>query len=172
MTISEKIKYIRQFRNIPQKELGISMGFPTGSAVVRICQFENGTRSPRENLVEKFAQVMYVSKICLLDNIENKVANIIMQMFWTEIEMKLYVENSKIPSCRKSILLYNRATLDLVNHNIKESNTHEDLLSRAIFEYQEYRQSVFTGIISYEEFIDIMLNWDITSAVGKEIYKK
>lgn len=41
--MSERIKKVREYRNIKQKDLGIAIGFPTTSAAVRIAQYENGT---------------------------------------------------------------------------------------------------------------------------------
>lgn len=44
MQICERIKNVRDYRNIKQQDLGIAIGFPTTSAAVRIAQYENGTR--------------------------------------------------------------------------------------------------------------------------------
>ena len=45
MQINERIKRIREYRNMTQKELGIALGSTEKSAAVRVGQYETGARS-------------------------------------------------------------------------------------------------------------------------------
>ena len=44
MAIGERIRYIRNLRNMTQKWLGMAIGFDEKTADVRIAQYESGTR--------------------------------------------------------------------------------------------------------------------------------
>jgi transcriptional regulator with XRE-family HTH domain len=60
MAIGERIKRIRNLRKITQKDLGHAIGFPLGTADVRIAQYETGTRTPKKNYVNAIASILSV----------------------------------------------------------------------------------------------------------------
>ena len=41
MTQGQRIRFVREFRHMTQKELGLACGFPKASADVRIRQYES-----------------------------------------------------------------------------------------------------------------------------------
>ena len=41
MTQGQRIRFVREFRHMTQKELGLACGFPEASADVRIRQYES-----------------------------------------------------------------------------------------------------------------------------------
>ena len=49
MTVGEKIKKIRTFRGMTQKELGLAVGFEEKGADNRIAQYETNYRVPKGN---------------------------------------------------------------------------------------------------------------------------
>lgn len=53
MAIKERIKRIRNLRNLIQKELGLTIGFDKNTADVRIAQYESNTRRPKEHMLRK-----------------------------------------------------------------------------------------------------------------------
>ncbi len=61
MAIGERIRYIRNLRGMTQKMLGIKVGFDKRTADVRMAQYESGTRTPKENLVNALAEALKVS---------------------------------------------------------------------------------------------------------------
>lgn len=61
MAIGERIRYIRNLRGMTQKMLGIKVGFDKRNADVRMAQYESGTRTPKENLVNALAEALDVS---------------------------------------------------------------------------------------------------------------
>ena len=66
--IGDKIHRIRDFRGMTQKQLGVAVGFDERSADVRIAQYESGTRTPKQALVEKLAEVLDVNPRFLADD--------------------------------------------------------------------------------------------------------
>lgn len=65
MTTGEKIKKIRIFRGMTQKELGVALGFPEKGADNRIAQYETNYRVPKNELLDKIAQVLDVAPAAL-----------------------------------------------------------------------------------------------------------
>jgi transcriptional regulator with XRE-family HTH domain len=61
MAIGERIRYIRNLRNMTQKWLGMAIGFDEKTADVRVAQYESGTRSPKENYISDIANALDVS---------------------------------------------------------------------------------------------------------------
>ena len=61
MAIGERIRYIRNLRNMTQKWLGMAVGFDEKTADVRMAQYESGTRTPKENYVADIAKALEVS---------------------------------------------------------------------------------------------------------------
>ena len=62
MTIGDKIKKIRTFRGMTQKELGLAIGFEEKGADNRIAQYETNYRVPKRELLDKIAQALRVDR--------------------------------------------------------------------------------------------------------------
>lgn len=60
MAVGERIKRVRNFRGITQKELDIAIGFDEKRADIRVAQYESNTRTPKEGLLRKIAEVLEV----------------------------------------------------------------------------------------------------------------
>ena len=61
MAINERIQFFRNLRGLTQKHLGAALGFPEGSADIRVAQYESGSRKPKAEITEKMAEVLDVS---------------------------------------------------------------------------------------------------------------
>ena len=61
MAIGERIKFFRNLRGMTQKRLGTSIGFAEKTADVRMAQYESGTRTPKEKLMNELANALDVS---------------------------------------------------------------------------------------------------------------
>ncbi len=65
--IGDKIHRIRDFRGMTQKQLGMAVDFDERSADVRIAQYESGTRTSKQALVEQLAEALDVNPRFLAD---------------------------------------------------------------------------------------------------------
>lgn len=61
----QRLRRFRMRRKITQKALGEMMGFPEASADVRVAQYESGSRTPKNDMVCKFAKSVGVSSWAL-----------------------------------------------------------------------------------------------------------
>ena len=70
MSIGERIRYIRNLRGMTQKELGKAIGFDDRTADIRIAQYENEARTPKDDLIKEMASIAKDNDklIELLDN--------------------------------------------------------------------------------------------------------
>lgn len=97
--IGEKIKKIRIKNCLTQKQLGVLVGLPESNADIRIAQYESGTRVPKEELMEKIAEVLNVTiaelvvpeLICQLEKLGFKLA-----MFDDEPIIRANSENTQL----------------------------------------------------------------------------
>lgn len=60
MNVGKRIRSIRLFRNMTQKELGDKLGY-NNSPTIRIAQYESGMRSPQKEPMKNFADALDVS---------------------------------------------------------------------------------------------------------------
>ena len=61
MILGERIKRIRTFRGLTQRELGLKLGYEERNADVRVAQYESGSRTPKTDLTNKLAEVFDIS---------------------------------------------------------------------------------------------------------------
>lgn len=61
MAFAERLYFFRLMRNLTQKVLGLTVGFPDKNADVRIAQYESGDRMPKPDVVDAVAQALDVS---------------------------------------------------------------------------------------------------------------
>lgn len=74
MAIGERIRYIRNLRGMTQKYLGMAIGFTEKTADVRMAQYESGSRTPKEKMIEDLANVLEVCPQALtIPDIDNYI---------------------------------------------------------------------------------------------------
>ena len=74
MAIGERIHFFRIMRGMTQKYLGMLVGFPEGSADVRLAQYETGSRKPKTELTASLAQALDVAPQALdIPNIDSQI---------------------------------------------------------------------------------------------------
>jgi len=84
MTIGDKIKYIRTFRGLTQRELGIQIGLDAKSADNRIAQYETNYRVPKKDMLEKMAEILDVNAINFIGSIPGSAEDIMQTFFWLD----------------------------------------------------------------------------------------
>ena len=91
--IGNKIHRIRDLRRMTQKQLGVAVGFDEKSADVRIAQYESGTRTPKQALVEKLAEVLDVNPRFLADDEILGAEGIMMMLFELDEHYPIIIED-------------------------------------------------------------------------------
>lgn len=88
--VGTRIRKIRNDRGLSQAELGELMGLSAD----RIQKYENGIRKPKSDLIKKFAEVLNVSTLALVDPITTTQLGAIYAMF--ELEQHFNMKIQKI----------------------------------------------------------------------------
>lgn len=145
--IGDKIHRIRDFRGMTQKQLGIAVGFDEKSADVRIAQYETGTRTPKQDLVEKIAEVLDVNP--------------------------LYINNPEILGAEDIMLLLfeldEHYPISIEDCEVKDGNTRKGvcfgsiLMTDLLSEWQRRKKDLADGKISKAEYTEWKLNWPKTT---------
>lgn len=168
MEIGEKIRRIRIFRGMTQKELGIAIGLSEKGADNRITQYENGYRFPKPELLDKIAHVLQVNPQNLVSTDSNDADNLVFELLWFEEQYpdfaRLFLLERK-PGDRK--------------HNSDSCAQYEDgknwpiyppvglyfnhpTLAQFLREWLIRQEQLEYGEITKEEYIEWKLNWPYT----------
>lgn len=84
MTVGEKIKFIRNFRGMTQKELGIGIGFDEKGADNRIAQYETNYRVPKKDTLLQIAKVLDVNPLNFISEVSGSAEDIMQTFFWLD----------------------------------------------------------------------------------------
>lgn len=175
MTVGEKIRVIRTFRGMTQKELGLSVGFDKKGADNRIAQYETDYRVPRKEMLVKIALALNVNRLNFYSAGKGDSApeDLLRTLFWLEesgmggITLFQLVPNQHEPTwqgerleaadtaaryepsdnwpLRPPVAMYFNALVD-------------DYMREWLVRQQEYR----AGEITREEYFEWKLNWPDT----------
>lgn len=121
MTIGNRIRKIRKFRNMTQQQLGELIGLDNS----RIRQYELNFRTPKENLLKKIAAALSVHEYALLNPCFNSPILSIYALFEFEeiygfdiTESKL---NNKDPELNELMDLWTKKKQELNDGKIEEN---------------------------------------------------
>lgn len=81
-SFGQRLKFVRRFRRLTQKELGILMGYPEKTADVRIAQYEKNARTPKADTAKKLAEVLNVSPVVFSQTICTSRDELLQSMYW------------------------------------------------------------------------------------------
>lgn len=84
MTIGERIKKIRTFRGLTQKELGLAIGLEEKGADNRIAQYETNYRIPKKDLLTRIAATLHVNLLNFYSQIPGSAEDIMQTFFWLD----------------------------------------------------------------------------------------
>ena len=74
MAFGERLRFFRTKRGMTQKLLGLTVGYPEKSADIRVAQYENGSRYPKDEVIDELAGALGVHpKALALPDIDSYV---------------------------------------------------------------------------------------------------
>ncbi len=149
MAIGDRIKRIRNFRGLTQKQFGMLIGFDEKTADIRVAQYESGTRTPKEDLLQKMAEALDVNYRSLYEPTLYAAEDIMYTLF--ELDEHYTTAVHDIPDEE-----YPEKSHKAVQF---KSNLLDDFLS----EWQQRKKDLADGIISKAEYTEWKLNWPDTA---------
>lgn len=170
MTVGEKIRHIRNFRGLTQKELGLKIGLDAKSADNRMAQYETNYRVPKKDMLVSIAKALDVNPINFIGSVSCSAENIMLTFFWLDED--------------------NRGAINLFQlvRNPCETNTSDDtsvryydndnwpahppvgmwfgygLINKFMREWMKRKEELKTKKISNEEYLEWKLNWPASSS--------
>lgn len=60
MAFGERLRFFRTKRGLTQRMMGLMMGYPEKSADIRVAQYENGSRYPKDEVINDLAVALEV----------------------------------------------------------------------------------------------------------------
>lgn len=85
MQINERIKRVREYREMTQKQLGLALGCTERSAAVRIGQYETGARVPKKETAIALSEILRCNYINFYDGTDlGKAERFMCDLFWLE----------------------------------------------------------------------------------------
>ena len=84
MTVGDKIKKIRTFRGMTQKELGLAIGLDEKGADNRIAQYETNYRIPKNELLTQIAAALNVNRQNFYTDAPGSAEDIMRTFFWLD----------------------------------------------------------------------------------------
>jgi transcriptional regulator with XRE-family HTH domain len=152
MAVGDRIKRVRTLRNLTQKELGLAVGFEENTADVRIAQYETGTRTPKEDMLRKIAEVLDVNYRSIYEPTLYAAEDVMYTMFELDEHYDLSIHDFDGKKC--------------IAFNFK-------LLDDFFAEWQARKKDLADGTISKVEYMEWKLNWPQTADdLGKHESKK
>ncbi len=130
--IGKRIRFIRKKRNMTMKCLGMAVGLPESSADIRISQYESGTRTPKNDLMFKIANVLGVSPDALSVPDLDSIAGVMHTLFVIE---------------------------DLYHFRFVLVNSESETLNKAIGEWQRKYQEYVKGEINRKQYDNWRYNY-------------
>ena len=157
MAVGDRIKRVRNFRGMTQRELGVAIGFEFKTADVRVAQYESGTRTPKADTLRKISEVLDVNYRSLYEPTRYAAEDIMYTLFELDEHyggMDVYdVEDHSDPfsPARHKAVAFKYLILDLF-----------------MAEWQQRKKDLADGTISKAEYLEWKLNWpDTTDDLGK-----
>jgi len=165
MTLGQKIKTIRTFRGITQKQLGTAMGFNETNADVRVRQYEQNGKIPRENNLDKLAKALNVSRWNFIEDEPGSASSIMQILFWhdelnptliklaTDEGDKKSTTEKKLLQCGSENRPANSPTVMWFNNNLVDEFMREWAFRKAELKSKQ---------ITRDEYFEWKLNWPHT----------
>ena len=89
MILGERIKRIRTFRRLTQRELGLKLGYEERNADVRVAQYESGYRVPKKDTLMEIARILNVNYINFIIEAPGCAEDIMQTFFWLDEDNRL-----------------------------------------------------------------------------------
>lgn len=168
MTIGEKIKFIRIFRGMTQKELGIGVGFDEKGADNRIAQYETNYRVPKKDMLLQMAKVLDVNPLNFISEVSGSAEDIMQTFFWLDednpgaINLFQLVRNpGKFNASDDDAVRYNDSD-DWPAHPPVGLWFNYGVVDDFMREWLVRKNELKAGEISRDEYLEWKLNWPDT----------
>ena len=135
MAVGDRIKRVRVLRSFTQRDLGLAVGFEENTADVRIAQYETGTRTPKEDMLRKIAEILDVNYRSLYEPSLYAAEDVMYTLFELDEHYNLSIHDFDGRKC----IAFNAKMLDdfLAEWQVRKKELAEEKISK--IEYMEWK---------------------------------
>jgi len=159
--IGERIKRIRTFRGITQKELGLKIGYDEKSADVRIAQYESNYRVPKKDTILQIAEALDINYVAISANDSGSAEDIMQTLFWLDEQNDAVLNLFEFKPASKT-----NGTFDTNEYNIASPligiTIEYGLVNDFLHEWMKRKTELKNGEISRNEYFEWKINWPRT----------
>ena len=152
MTLGKRIKRIRTYRGMTQRELGIRLGYKESGADIRIAQYE-------------MAEILSVSPIQFIRPKQGSPEDLMQMFFWLEEENKAAIHVFKIETGRRDENEPKQYALSLDSNDAQSPfigiRFSYGQMEAYLNEWMVWRECLANGQITEQEYLDWKWNWHI-----------
>ena len=168
MTIGERIKHIRTFRGLTQKELGLKVGFDAKSADNRIAQYETNYRLPKKDMLKQIAEILNINPINLVGTVPGCAEDIMQTFFWLDednrgmINLFQLVRNPRKTNASDDTAVRYNDSDEWPAHSPIGMYFDYGLVNDFMKEWSDKKEYLKTGKITNDDYLEWKLNWPST----------
>ena len=156
MTIGERIKTIREFRKMTQRELGIAIGYDDKTARARISQYEINYRIPKDETLILLANALNISVHAIQNYSLTSSTEIMKYLFWLDEKME-----------RKGVYLYQTEArkinmqINVAANDKPKIGIHLDYseLDKHLLEWYLHKEQLANSEISEQDYFEWIINY-------------
>jgi transcriptional regulator with XRE-family HTH domain len=164
MDVGERIKAIREFRGMTQRELGLAIGYDAKTARARISQYEIGNRVPKEDTLLVLAKTLRINIQSIRNYSLDTPVDVMEYLFWLDEK-----------AGRKGVGLFKTSPTEAdMRINAVDGERERIGLFLALDGLEAYLSEWFTlkdglknGSVSDREYFEWLINWPDTSKKKK-----
>lgn len=170
MTLGQKIKRIRTFRNMTQQELGEAIGLDAKGAANRIAQYETNYRVPKKEMLLDMSKALNVSYLNFYTPEYGSSEDIMQTLFWLDEDNRdainlfsLTCTNKKEKSDIAPNIEYENNSAHLPDDSPIGMWFNYGLVDEFMREWMNRKNELKNGNITDNEYLEWKLNWPNTS---------
>lgn len=172
MTLGERIKRVRTFRGLTQRELGLKLGYEERNADVRIAQYESGYRVPKNDNLMEMAKILNINYIHFVGVTPGCAEDIILTFLWLDEDNRhtfhLFQLVRNPGKCNtsddKSVRYYDND--DWPAHPPVGMWIDYGLVNEFMREWYLRKEQLKNGEISEDEYFEWKINWPTMCSKG------
>lgn len=168
MTVGEKIKYIRTFRNMTQKQLGAAIGLPEKGADNRMAQYETNYRIPKKDMLMDIAKALHVNPINFITPVSGSAEDIMQTFFWLDVDNPDALHFFPMVPSKKKYGAGKEIKAEYDNNDDMPAIPpvgmwfHYNTVNEFMHEWMVHKQELADGEITPDEYLEWKLNWPDT----------
>lgn len=173
MTIGQKIKKIRKFRNMTQQQLGEAVGLDGKGAANRIAQYECDYRVPQKDMLIEMAKALDVNPLHFVGSTPGCAEDIMQTFFWLDEDNRGAVNFFSLIRTNKrgNATIPPQATYDDVEEYWPDNPPvgiwfDYGLVNDFMREWMIRKEELRNKKITYDEYFEWKLNWPDTCDDG------